>query len=119
MRIDYGVKNRLPYFMEFQRYIVGRPNLLCLNIDPVMEDKSVHFMAGADFQVNYKKLWVWCFNDTYPPKLEINCSMLSPNMPIKLGDLERMLPYGMYLHKKYSNQKFHSVVRLQQTNFYI
>jgi len=53
MNIDYGVKNRLPYFMEFQRYIVGRPNLLCLNIDPVLEDQSLHFMAGADFQVNY------------------------------------------------------------------
>ena len=34
-KIEYHDKTRLPYYMEFQRYIVGRPNLLCLNIDPV------------------------------------------------------------------------------------
>ena len=30
-----------------------------------------------------------------------------------------MLPYGMYLHKKYDRQKFHSVVKLTQTNLYV
>jgi len=33
-------------------------------------------------------------------------------MPIKIGDVEKMLPYGLYLHKQYDHQKFHSVVRL-------
>jgi len=45
--------------------------------------------------------------------------MLSPNMPIKIGDVEKMLPYGVYLHKQYDHQKFHSIVRLQTTNSYI
>jgi len=40
-------------------------------------------------------------------------------MPIKIGDLEKMLPYGMYLHKKYNSQRFHSVVRLTRTNSYV
>ena len=40
-------------------------------------------------------------------------------MPIKIGDIEKMLPYGMYLHKKYNSAKFHSVVRLQETNSYV
>ena len=39
-------------------------------------------------------------------------------MPIKIGDVEKMLPYGMYLHKQYNNQKFHSVVSLTVTNVY-
>jgi hypothetical protein len=30
-----------------------------------------------------------------------------------------MLPHGMYLHKMYDNQKFHSVVKLSPTNMYI
>ena len=41
--IDYHVKTQRPYFIEFQRYIVGRPNLLRLPLVPVQEDKSLHF----------------------------------------------------------------------------
>ena len=44
--------------------------------------------------------------------------MLSPNMPIKIGDIEKMLPYGVYLHKKYNSQKFKSVVKLTPSNKY-
>lgn len=40
-------------------------------------------------------------------------------MPIKIGDIERMLPYGMYLHKKYDHQKHRAVCRLTETNIYI
>ena len=45
--------------------------------------------------------------------------MLTPNMPIKIGDVEKMLPYGMYLHKQYNSQKFHAIVTLGITNKYI
>ena len=117
--IDYHPKTRLPYFLDFQRYIVGRPNLLCLDIDYQQEDKSLHFQAGAEFEYFETKIWVWCFNDSYPARLEVDCSELSPRLPIKIGDLERMLPHGMYLHKKYNNQKFNSLVKLRQTNVYI
>lgn len=117
--IDYHPKTRLPYYMEFQRYVVGRPNLLRLPVVPVQEDKSLHFQAGCNFHYSVKHLWVWSFNDVYPARLEVDCSALSPNMPIKIGDVERMLPYGLYLHKQYDHQKFHSVVRLTPTNSYI
>ena len=117
--IDYGVQNKLPYFIEFQRYIVGRPNLLEIPIVPVQEDKSLHFDAGATFNYHVKSLWVWCFNDNYPGRIDVDCTFLSPNMSIKVGDVEKMLPYGMYLHKKYNNQKFHSVVTLTPTNKYV
>lgn len=40
-------------------------------------------------------------------------------MPVKLGDVERMLPYGMYLHKQHEPQRFHSVARLTMTNTYV
>ena len=117
--IDYDLKTRKPYYIEFQRYIVGRPNLINLPLVPVQEDKSLHFIAGAAFHYNVRSLWVWCFNDVYPGRIDINCSHLSPNMSIKIGDVEKMLPYGMYLHKQYNNQKFHSVVTLKQTNKYV
>lgn len=118
-RIDYHPKTRLPYFLEFQRYIVGRPNLLCLPVVPVQEDRSLHFQAGCDFHFNIRQVYVWSFNDTYPARVEIDCSHLSPNAAIKLGDLERMLPHGLYLHKQYEHQKFHSVVGLTPTNAYV
>lgn len=40
-------------------------------------------------------------------------------MPIKVGDVEKMLPYGMYLHKKYNSQKFHAIAKLSETNPYV
>ena len=118
-RIDYHQKTQLPYYLEFQRYVVGRPNLIRLPVVPVQEDKSLHFQAGCNFHYLVKDLWVWCFNDVYPARLEVDCQALSPNLPIKIGDVEKMLPYGMYLHKQYAHQKFHSVVRLQTTNSYV
>ena len=47
--IDYHDKTQAPFYMELQRYIVGRPNLLCLNVQAVQEDKSPHFNAGCEF----------------------------------------------------------------------
>lgn len=89
--------------ISLQRYIVGRPNLLKMPIYPVQEDKSYHFQAGAVFNYNIKEVYVWCFNETYPARLEVDCQWLSPKFSVKLGDLERMLPYGMYLHKQYDH----------------
>jgi hypothetical protein len=86
--------------------------LLNIKVLPVQEDKSLHWQAGCNFQYLVKDIWVWCFLDVYPAIVEVDCSELSPNMAIKIGDVEKMLPYGMYLHKKYNSQKFHSVVRL-------
>ena len=78
----------------------------------MQEDKSLHFQAGCNFHYLIKDLWVWSFTDQHMARIEIDCSELSPNMPIKIGDVEKMLPYGMYLHKRYDTQKFHAVVKL-------
>lgn len=45
-----------------------------------------------------KEIYVWCFTDKYIPRIEVNCEDLTPKYPIKIGDIEKMLPYGMYLH---------------------
>lgn len=62
---------------------------------------------------------MWCFTDVYPARIEVDCRMLTPNMSIKIGDVEKTLPYGMYLHKQYDHQKFHSVMSLTPTNVYV
>lgn len=56
--------------------------------------------------------------DDYPATLSVDCSFLSPNMAVKIGDIEKMLPHGMYLHKMYNNMKFHSFFKLIPTNQY-
>lgn len=40
-------------------------------------------------------------------------------MSIKIGDIEKLLPHGMFLHKTYQAMRFHSVVKLSETNSYI
>jgi hypothetical protein len=44
---------------------------------------------------------VWCYNESYPAVIEVNCEDLSPQMPIKVGDIEKILPHGMFLHKSF------------------
>ena len=44
---------------------------------------------------------VWCYNESYPAVIEVDCKDLSPQLSIKIGDVEKMLPDGMLLHKKY------------------
>lgn len=117
--IDRHFKREYPFFMNFQRYIVGRPNLLKLPVYPVQEDKSLHWQAGGNFHYLVKELYVWCYNESYPARIEVDCKDLSPAYSIKIGDLEKTLPYGMYLHKMYEHQKFQSVVKLSMTNVYV
>jgi len=40
-------------------------------------------------------------------------------MAIKVGDPEMRLPHGMFLHKDWERKRFHSVVKLTETNSYI
>jgi hypothetical protein len=51
--------------------------------------------------------------------IEVDCSSLSPQLPIKIGDVEKTLPSGMFLHRKCMSQRFQSIVKLTETNSYI
>ncbi len=124
IRVTYREAPRHPrtdavYKLYLQRYIVGRPNLLYLPVVPVKEESSPHFEAGSKFSYYVKNVYVWSFIDRYPPRLEINCEDLTPKYSIKIGDLEKMLPHGMYLHKMYDHRKTQSIVKLTPTNLYM
>lgn len=67
----------------------------------MQEEKSIHYMAGADYHVLREKFDIWTYTLRYPPIVEVDCQFLSPKRPIKIGDAEKLLPYGVYLHKKY------------------
>ena len=62
---------------------------------------------------------MWCYNSFYLPTIEVDCKDLSPNMPIKIGDVEMRLPPGMFLHKDWERKRQLAVVKLTETNSYI
>ena len=66
-------KREYPYFMNLQRYIVGRPKLLKLPIYPVEEDKALRWQAGANYLFITKELYVWSYNDSYPGRIDVDC----------------------------------------------
>lgn len=40
---------------------------------------------------------------------------MTPNNPLRIGDITKFLPDGMYLHKKYNHQLFHSIAKMSKT----
>lgn len=66
-----------------------------------------------------EEIMVWCYNESYPGIIEIDCKDLSPQLSIKVGDIEKLLPNGMFLHKEMQRRRFQSVVKLTETNSYI
>ena len=60
-KIEYHFKTNRPVFIEFQRYIPGRPNLLNLPLIPVQEDRSLHFQAGCLFHYYIREIQVSIF----------------------------------------------------------
>lgn len=105
--------------VKFQRFIEGRPNLITLPLKPVQEELSIHYRAGADFSWSRDSFQVWTYTKRFPPVIELDCSFLSPRRAIKIGDAEKLLPYGVYLHKKYHAQRFHAICKLTENNAYI
>jgi hypothetical protein len=63
--------------------------MLTLPLIPIQEDMSLHFQAGCRFDILEKEVKVWCYTDYYPGNIEVDCQRLSPNMPIKIGDIEK------------------------------
>jgi hypothetical protein len=95
------IDNR-PFKIRLQRYIVGRPNLLNLKIKLVGRHlQPLVDNLGSELIQYYFDVDVWCKNDEYPPLIEIDQRLISPDKPFKFEDLYLMLPEGMWLHRKY------------------
>ena len=104
--------------IEFHRFIVGRPNPITVPIFPINESSCLAYMAGAQLRFNVRTLDLWTYSEVYPPRIDVDCSQMTIEESIKLGDVEKMLPEGVYLHKKYDHRKHQSVVNLIETKVY-
>lgn len=110
----------MPIKVRFQRYIVGRPNLLRLKVK--LTGRQVQpLIENLDVEVNQfcHEVEVWCINDEYPPILEIDARLLFPEKPFKYEDLAMMLPEGMWLHRKYDNMFRTSIVTIGENYNYL
>ncbi len=102
-----------PFKIRFQRYIVGRPNLLNLKIKLVGRHlQPLLINMGSEMVQYYFDVDVWCKNEEYPPLIEIDYRLISPSEPFKFEDLSLMLPDGIWLHRKYDRVMQNSIASM-------
>lgn len=109
---------RFPMKIWFNRFVVGRPNPITVPIRAINIDNCVDRMLGANIQVVLAEIELWTYTEVYPPSIELDCTHLTVKESIKLGDIEKMLPDGVFLHKKYIHRLHQAVMKLEQTNLY-
>jgi len=70
----------------------------------------------SDFDLELAQLHhqvdVWVSTDDYPPIIEIDCRLFLHKKPFKFVDLIKILPEGMWLHRKYDSLMYQSIVTL-------
>jgi hypothetical protein len=86
--IKKHLKTREPILLILQRFIPGRPNLVTVPLIPVNEDRSLHLQSGCMFEFFIEEIQCWTYKEHYPALIEVDCADLSPNLPVKLGDVE-------------------------------
>ena len=114
-RVNYSLKleDSRPFKIRFQRYIVGRPNLLNLKIKLVGRHlQPLVDTLGSEIVQHFFDVDVWCQNDEYPPLIELDQRLISPDKPFKFEDLYLMMPEGMWLHRKYDRVFGNAIVSM-------
>jgi hypothetical protein len=67
----------------------------------------------------YFSIDIWCKNEDYMPIIEIDTKMVFPGKPFKFIDVSMLLPEGMWLHRKYDNILYNSIVTMGQNFNYV
>jgi hypothetical protein len=75
-----------------------------------------YHIQTLDFEVAqyYHKIDVWCVNDTYPPRLEIDSRLVSFDKPLRFRDVETFLPEGMWIHRKYDREYNNAIIGMTE-----
>ena len=111
-KID-GAQNILdemwPTKIYFNRFIVGRPNLIEL---PIMVTNTKIGAIDVETQRHVESLWLWTYDEKYPAAIEVDAMIIKPRLELSMGDLERMLPDGLYLHEAHRTDLNQPIVEL-------
>lgn len=46
---------------------------------------------------------LWTYIEDYPPVLKVDFRYSTHSNPVRIGDIPKILPAGVYLHKKYNH----------------
>lgn len=117
-KVDFHPWSNFPIKIRFNRFVLGRPNPLNLPISTINHFDAADHKIGADLSVVLNNMDFWTYTDVYLPRIDLDCSNLTVRESIRIGDLERMLPDGMYLHKKYLHRKHQAIVKFEATKTY-
>lgn len=104
--------------MEFNRFIMGRPNPITLPVIHVNLEKSQYFKFGANVEQLIRRLELWTYTDQFPPRIEVDIEYMSVTTGVQIGDVEKTLPHGVFLHKKYDHQKYHAIMKYDSNKIY-
>lgn len=104
--------------VEVNRFIVGRPNPITVPVNPKNFEQSHTYVAGAHLTWKVKQIDLWTYVEDYPPQIDVDCRNLTLNHSVKIGDVEPLLPEGVFLHSKYDTHKYHAIASLKSTKWY-
>ncbi|CAI2373813.1 unnamed protein product [Moneuplotes crassus] len=116
--ININPMQRYPMKASFNRFIPGRPNPIRVPIVPYNENQCHDRMLGANVHHVVNELDLWTYSEIYPPQIHLDLSHLTVKESIKLGDVEKMLPHGVYLHRKYNHRLYQAVIKLEETKLF-
>ncbi|EGR28886.1 hypothetical protein IMG5_167400 [Ichthyophthirius multifiliis] len=86
-------------YAKFRRYVVGRANSLYLPFYIQHTFQNNDLNRGNDMQLKMQGIWVHCYNDIYPHKIIIDPENISKIRPLRIGDIQQLLPDGIELDK--------------------
>lgn len=108
----YGMK------LQFNRFVMNRPNPVILPIYPVNDNQCADHALGANINWITRHLELWTYTDIYPPRIEVDISLSQVGNPVRLGDVEKLLPEGVFLHKKYQHRLYQPIITLEETRVF-
>jgi hypothetical protein len=62
----------------------------------------------------YNTIDVWCVNDEYPARIEVDTRLITFDKPLRFRDFDAYLPEGMWLHRKYDREYNNAIVSMSE-----
>lgn len=104
--------NWIPW-IHFNRYIVGRPNLLYIPIKIRKGFSNPILNMGGNLYQKIHGVQVYSYNDDYPTTFEIDPHNVTCSRGYRLGDLMNTFPDGVVLHPRYEKHLTANIFRLK------
>ena len=101
----------------YNRFIEGRPNPITLPLTLKGMLENMDYQIGCRINRWHRDINLWTYTSNYPPQIEVDCSLLTVKNSIKIGDIEALLPDGVFLHKKYLDKTDAVVTLIPNHNY--